>query len=560
MREFHHGKRLGRLAVAVLMLGAALGAPGPAAAAAPTGLGSIPDCPSAGPGPRVGLPAIAVLDRLDRDGVVTATDVRLRGGPPIHLGAGGFADGPFGGLAVVGERDGVLSRLVVVELRRRCALRRAGVPGLVFGSHVDPVSGSLHLSLVEAGSRRELGIWALDPERIGRPRMVVPPPLGALATAVPRTGELRWDGGPVGRWCAAGWCQERHADGGLRIMAADDGVDPDLGGGSDPTLAVVSPRPVPEEAVARWTRGTPLTYRWNTAEPPPSWMRPAINAAADDFNATRRSRTPTFSFDSGATDTIRYTPTMTATSCATSIACASYAVPDSWTVRIRPQGYDFRWGTLRWCQATDVDGCFDIERVLLHELGHVVGITHPENGGFQLSPGDSVMPALAPSKPHLGWAIHSLRPCDVATLQERYDTPAATTPISACNSVDTALSLAVTSGSVSSGMLVTLTATLRIVDKAAYGAIGGNKLSERVVQLRRRPLGSTGAWTTYTMRAGTDPGTYVLGFNPSASYELQAVYLAPSTEGLNDSASGIVSVRVTDGCTSTCIASGDPMS
>ena len=78
---------------------------------------------------------------------------------------------------------------------------------------------------------------------------------------------------------------------------------------------------------------------------------------------------------------------------------------------------------------------------MLHELGHIVGIDHPESGGFSLRPFDTVMHQLAPAKPKAGSVLHAFGPCDVATLQERYDVPSPTTPISACNDVDTTLGL-----------------------------------------------------------------------------------------------------------------------
>jgi hypothetical protein len=334
-------------------------------------------------------------------------------------------------------------------------------------------------------------------------------------------------------------------------------AEPDTGS----ETPVVSARPVPEEPVRRWRLDEDLTYRWHATETPPVWMRAAIHEGAEDVDASNRSRTPTFRYAAAATDTIRYTTTMPS-SCATSIACASYAVDDGWTVRFRPHGSDLRWGVLRWCQADDRDGCFDVERVMIHELGHIIGIDHPESAGFSLRPFDTVMHQLAPARPKPGSLMSAFGPCDVATLQERYDVPAPGTAISDCNNVDTTLGLAASSTSVPRGTRVTLVAELRIPDRDAYGRLGGNALAARTVQLLRRPAGAAGlGWTTYTMRPGDSPGTYVLSLQPSISYDFQATFVAPGPEGLRNSTSPIVTVRVTEGCGISPCTNGteDPM-
>jgi len=559
MQEFNHGVRAGRLVMALVALGTTFGIAGPVAAAPDRHPGGVRTCPSGSPGGdvhRARPPRIHPQGRVDAAGTLTGYTVYVGHGAPLVLGPGGFVDGPFGTDAIVGEREEDLTRLTIVDLWRGCARARLTVHGLVYGSRLDPATGDVHVSLVEPGTRRELGIWRVDPELPDRPRLEVAPPTGALATATPRTADIGWDRGPVGRWCTADRCETRRPSGSRTGIVAEPDSTTEAG-----TLPLVSPRPVPEEPAPRWPRDADLTYRWNATETPPAWIRPAMNAAADDVDQTSRSRTPTFRYDAGATDTIRYTTTMPSTSCSTAIACASYAVGASWTVRIRPQGSDLRWGTLRWCQADPTDGCFDLERVLLHELGHIVGIDHPQSAGFSLRPFDTVMDQLAPARPKPGSLLHAFGPCDVATLQERYGVSLPTSPISACNDLATTLALRASADVVARGTPVSLVAELRIPDRDAYGRLGGNALSGRTVQLWRRPLGSLASWTVFTMRAGDSPGTYLLSLQPSMSYEFQAVFAAPATEGLEGSTSPTVTIRVTGGCGIGACTNGteDPM-
>ncbi len=61
------------------------------------------------------------------------------------------------------------------------------------------------------------------------------------------------------------------------------------------------------------------------------------------------------------------------------------------------------------------------------------------------------------------------------------------------------------------------------------------------------------------MHPGDAAGEYQLTVQPSASQEYQAFFPAPDNEGLNASASTIISVRVSGGCTSICVTSEVPM-
>jgi hypothetical protein len=155
------------------------------------------------------------------------------------------------------------------------------------------------------------------------------------------------------------------------------------------------------------------------------------------------------------------------------------------------------------------------------------------------------MQSVTPARPNAGSSRHSFGPCDVASLQEVYDVPDNRTPVSTCNAVATSLVLAASRTTVLPGGTVTLTATLRIVDRDGYGKLGGAPLNGRSVKLRYRRAGSDDAWTAIWM-ASVGQGGYAAVLQPQRDWELEAIFKQPDDEGLLDSRSNLVTVRLTE--------------
>ncbi len=196
-------------------------------------------------------------------------------------------------------------------------------------------------------------------------------------------------------------------------------------------------------------------------------------------------------------------------------------MPSFWGVWLRPHGTDYAWGTLRWCQKNASDGCFDIRRVALHELGHVIGLQHPSSAGFTLGAYETVMHAITPARPKPGSSRHSFGRCDVATLQELYDTPDNKTAISTCNDVATDLVLSAAKGAIDAGASVRLTAELRVEGRSGYGELAGNPLNGRSVQLKYRRAGSADTWRTAWMKSLYSSGRYELTISPPSELGVQ---------------------------------------
>ena len=506
MRGLHHVRTRH---VTSIMLGSALlvGAlPGASAVAATDDAAALPECQSLGRtvarDGEVVSPWSAVLDE---DGVVTGyrltlrhegTDHRLETGPrgfSMESGARGL---------LIGERSASGTRLDMIDTRRACRSWTRQLKRQLYPQQ-DAIAGKLRLTIHDRDSRRYEGTHILDPES-GAPQATVDEPC-------------------------------------LDACVASDGAL---------TPAALQPagaaRPTPNFAAGAWPKDKRLTFRWKAGATPPSWAKPPLKSGATDASNSSVARSPDFVYSASGANAVAYTGSLPGFCGINAIACAARSMPSYWGVWIRPHGTDLPWGTLRWCQKTgSSSGCFDVRRVMLHELGHVTGLNHPSASGFTLSSGDSVMQGITPARPAAGASRHTFGRCDVATLQELYDTPDNQTGISTCNDVATSLTLAADRYSMRRGQAVTLTATLKVATNTAYRQLSANPLNGRALQLKYRRAGSNTAWKATWMRPLYKQGRYEVTLRPGATWEFKAVFPKPGNEGLRYSRSSVTKVRVT---------------
>ena len=315
-----------------------------------------------------------------------------------------------------------------------------------------------------------------------------------------------------------------------------------------PVAAAHGPDPVLSGGL--FAQSQSLEFRWRAGAEPPTAIRTAIRAAADDIGATRASKAATFAYDSAGASPIGYGPG--ATCGVNGLACFTRSVPSGFTLWLREQGHVFDWGTLRWCQmyTTAPNGCYDAETIALDEFGHVEILNHHVNYSDDRDYDDAVVQTFSRTKPATGWNMHVLGRCDVATLQREYDVLSWTTDYSTCLDIDTVLTLSASPASIAADASTTLTAVLKVVDRDAYERLGGNPVSSRIVKLQRRSVGATTWVAVGTMAAGAS-GTYSLGVRLTRSSEFRAIFSTPSDEGLNGDTSPTVTVSVS-ACTDPC--------
>ena len=305
--------------------------------------------------------------------------------------------------------------------------------------------------------------------------------------------------------------------------------------------AAVAAQPDPVISPA-WPIDTSLTYRWASGAVPPAIMRTAVNDAAADANASRRSRAPSYAYSSSAPNAVSYG---TDNPCGVNgLACFQRDPANAyWHLWFRENGHRYDWGTLTWCEmAGSPNGCYEAETITLDELGHVAGLDHHVNLPDDSDYTDAVVQTYSRTRPQAGWNASAFGRCDVATLQQIYDVALWTTPYSTCLDVPTTLALSASPTASYGGDPVTFTATLR---SDGTGRLDGNPMTGRIVVLQVK---SGTVWVDLaTMAAGSAAGTYTASPTSRLVGDFRAVFRKPATEGVRASTSAVVTVK--SGCT-----------
>jgi hypothetical protein len=320
------------------------------------------------------------------------------------------------------------------------------------------------------------------------------------------------------------------------------------------TTGAAAHSPDPVFGGVLYAQEQPLPFRWRTGQVPPPFMQAAIRLGAAHSNASRAAKGPVFSYDPAGTSWINYG--LDVTCGVNGLACFSRAnAPRSFTMSFREQGHVFDWGTLKWCQyyASPPNGCYDVENIALDEFGHVQVLAHHVNRADDSDYLDAVVQTYARAKPRDGWNVHAFGPCDVASLQLKYELLTPLTLVSRCLEVTPGLVLNASSTWLTWGASVSFTASLAVSDLVAHDRMRGDPLSGRTVTLQRRPLGAS-TWTTIgVMTPGAMHGTYAYtAVSQTASADWRAVFARPSNEGLRAATSQLVRVSVSSCRTGLC--------
>lgn len=211
---------------AVVGLGALWGAPGVLRAA--DSPWEPPSCPpgtiaatagarAAAAGPRTGA-WFAVAPAIDRRGELTGQEVRLGAagdarGRRLDLPPESFASGPTGALVLVGDDDGVRSRLRLVDPGLGCAIAAGESGDVIRGALVAPGGREVVEHRVDRATRADLGVWR-RPLGDGEPEPVIAPFGPEAAIGPVFATELAWgtDGRLAVASCGEHACRVRVAD------------------------------------------------------------------------------------------------------------------------------------------------------------------------------------------------------------------------------------------------------------------------------------------------------------------------------------------------------------
>lgn len=221
-------------------------------------------CPDAGrvaraPSGRADTAGGSAWYRLDPelDAGGTLVGQRLTAGPSaggsrsMALPPEAFASGPVGGRVLVGDDDGTVSVLRLLDVARGCWTIVAREAGVIRGAVLAPDCASVWEHRVDRASRVDLGVWRR--QLAGGPAVRELDGLPVDAAYGPTfTTELAWSAGGrlVVSACGELACRNRVLDASTGLVASVEGTGPAVGLAGDRLIAFDACRGLPCPIVA----------------------------------------------------------------------------------------------------------------------------------------------------------------------------------------------------------------------------------------------------------------------------------------------------------------------
>lgn len=309
-----------------------------------------------------------------------------------------------------------------------------------------------------------------------------------------------------------------------------------------------------------------LQIVWSSTDPPPSaWMQTPIALGSDAAEQTSGTaptyaKNPTFSTSSGTDGTIKYLSYDEADaqgicpSGSSPLACTvHHGSTNVWKMAFVVAGQVYAGYTVKWCDKPNTTGtCWDVERVAVHEFGHVLDLAHnPTN-----DTSNTVMYVTTPSKANTGGATHVYKSCDRASLQMLYDVNASSSGYADClknavnagtNGLRTAVTFSPSATFVCINDPVTFSGRLDIQSYSSYGLLSGQDLGSRTIDIERSSpgVGSYSYWTSDST-SSTGDWSMSLSFSVSTNYDWRSQ--RNSETGLDADTSTGVNVRWSTSC------------
>jgi hypothetical protein len=288
----------------------------------------------------------------------------------------------------------------------------------------------------------------------------------------------------------------------------------------------------------------------------PSWLTTAYNTALPTQWATNNnSKSPRYSFSTSGAGTVYFSTMSSCAGVTNWLGCFSGAGTTTWKIWIR--------NTTSWtyCEASNVTGCFMAKRAILHEGEHVT-LTNshdPQNATLTNMGGCTG----GCGKPNAGYDSASPRECDEAALQLEYDLYQFGSAYGDCldgisNAGSTGLltgtTLTQTSGTVCTGMSISISGRMAVATFCSYQTLSNNPLALRTIYFDRK-LHSSSTWTvdwSSTATSGATSGNnWTKSFTESpgstTSYDYRVHYKGQGT-GLNPSYSATITLTFLNPC------------